>query len=124
MAKNETKRLSPKQLVDNISALSALQSIPNYVPSNDSYAIKTGTTKQTTMQQMQLLEMQADASLKAARDNAVAAEWDFHNYILGVKQQVMAQYGASSNELQGLGLKKKTEYKAPARKSIIPPAKA
>jgi hypothetical protein len=124
MAKNETRRLSPKQLVDNISTLSALQNIQDYIPSNDNYAVKTGLTKQTAMQQLQANEMQAEASLKAARDNAVAAEWDFHNYILGVKQQVMAQYGASSNELQGLGLKKKTEYKAPARKSIIPPAKA
>ena len=123
MAKNETRRLSPKQIVDDTNVLSAVQNISDYAPANDNYAVKTGVTKQTTMQQLQAVEMQAEATLKASRDNATAAEWDFHNYILGVKQQVMAQYGANSNELQGLGLKKKTEYKAPVRRSTPPPAK-
>jgi hypothetical protein len=49
----------------------------------------------------------------AAMDAARAAEWAFHNAMLGVKDQVIAQFGKDSNEVQALGLKKKSERKAP-----------
>ena len=44
------------------------------------------------------------------------AEWEFHNTMLAVKEQVIAQFGKNSDQVQALGLKKKTEYKAPARR--------
>ena len=62
-------------------------------------------------------EAQAAAALAAARDNAVAQEWAFHNLMLGVKDQVMAQFGRDSNEVQALGLKKASERKSPQRRS-------
>ncbi len=40
----------------------------------------------------------------------------FHDYMLGAKDQVKAQFGSSSNELQGLGIKKKSEYDKPTKK--------
>ena len=55
-------------------------------------------------------------ALATARDAATAAEWDFHNFMLAVKEQIIAQYGKSSDQSQSLGLKKKTEYKTPGRK--------
>ena len=48
--------------------------------------------------------------------DAAAAEWEFHNAMLGVKEQAIAQYGKNSDQLQALDLKKKSEYKSPARK--------
>lgn len=51
----------------------------------------------------------------ASQDAAAAAEWCFHEAMLGAKEQVIAQYGKSSDQLQALGLKKKVEYKKPAR---------
>ena len=36
--------------------------------------------------------------------------------MLGVKEQVIAQYGKNSDQVQALGLKKKSEYKAPKPK--------
>ena len=62
--------------------------------------------------------VQAEAAAAAARDEAVAESWNFHNTILGVKDQVRAQFGPDSAELQSLGLKRKSEYKAPTRKTI------
>jgi hypothetical protein len=50
------------------------------------------------------------------RDATTAAEWDFHNTMLAVKEQVIAQFGKNSDQVQALGLKKKSEYKAPARR--------
>jgi len=48
-----------------------------------------------------------------------AAESEFHDFTLAVKEQVIAQYGKSSDQVQSLGLKKKTEYKAPARRAKV-----
>ncbi|MFZ5908636.1 MAG: hypothetical protein ACOYYU_01315 [Chloroflexota bacterium] len=39
------------------------------------------------------------------------------NMLLGVKEQVIAQYGKNSDQVQALGLKKKAEYKTPGRKA-------
>jgi len=58
-----------------------------------------------------------------ARDDATAAEWAFHNAILGVKKQVIAQYGEDSNEMQSLGLTKKSEIVRPGRKAAPAPPK-
>jgi hypothetical protein len=59
----------------------------------------------------QKAEKQAEDALKTARDNANAAEWAYHKMILGVREQAVSQYGDDSNEIQVLGLKKKSEYK-------------
>ncbi|MFZ5911720.1 MAG: hypothetical protein ACOYYU_17055 [Chloroflexota bacterium] len=69
----------------------------------------------------QRAEVNAQNALASARD----AEWEFHNMLLGVKTQVAAQYGADSDQVsagstyqvQALGLKKKSERKAPGRKA-------
>jgi hypothetical protein len=45
------------------------------------------------------------------------AKWEFHNTMLAVKEQVIAQFGKNSDQAQALGLKKKSEYKAPTRKA-------
>ena len=111
MAKNETRRLQSKQLAADIYALEALENAKGYAPANAALTSTVAHTNQTTMQQKQALETQAEGNLKAARDIAVKAEWDFHNLILAIKQQVIAQFGVNSNEMQGLGLKKKAEYK-------------
>jgi len=50
------------------------------------------------------------------------AEWDFHDAMLGVKEQVVAQYGNDSDAVQSLGLTKKSERKSPVRRAQ--PAKA
>jgi hypothetical protein len=58
----------------------------------------------------------ADRAQATARDNLAAAEWDYHNAILGTKEQAIAQFGSDSNEVQSLGLKKKSERAKPVRK--------
>ncbi len=52
---------------------------------------------------------------KAARDDATSAECDFHNVIIAAKQQVVAQYGVDSDEVQSVGLTKKSERAKPTR---------
>ena len=117
MAKDQTVRIRPTLLQVDIEALTALQAIVTYAPANAAYAKVAVDAKLTAMRAAQTAEVNAQNALLTARDAAAAAEWDFHNAILGVKEQVIAQYGKNSNEVQALGLKKKSEYKAPTRKA-------
>jgi hypothetical protein len=57
----------------------------------------------------------AHHAFAAARDASLAMQWEFHDAILGVKNQVKAQYGANSDEVATLGLKKKSERRSPTR---------
>ena len=116
MAKDETKRLAPGLLNEDKDAFAALQKVAGYTPADPQYAVAIGTTREGDMQTAQDDEAQKIADLKTSRDIAAAAEWKFHNFMLGAKKQVAAQFGDNSNELQALGLKKKSEYKSPKRK--------
>ena len=117
MANKETKRIKPEVLDQDQSSFDALTTIAGYTPVNPDCAPEAVTTKHTSLRAAQAAEVQAQAALDAARDNAVAMEWEFHNLMLAVKDQVAAQFGRDSNEYQALGLKKKSERKAPTRKS-------
>jgi hypothetical protein len=117
MAKNQNVRLKPVQLQADLDALTALNAFAVYTPANAAYAKTAVAAKQTAMKAAQDAEVAAQIALSTARDAAAAAEWDFHNAMLGVKEQVIAQFGKNSDQVQALGLKKKTEYKTPARKA-------
>ena len=116
MADTKTRPLSPGQLQDDLDAFAALKNIVGYDPSNPAYKVGDGQTIKDAMAAAEDASAQAEAAAKAARDNEVAAQWAFHDFILGAKTQVKAQFGDSSNEIQALGLKKKSEYKSPSKK--------
>lgn len=116
MAKNETKRPNPLVIEGDKESYAGLKTIGAYAPANPSYAIVAMGMAEAAMLGAQQAETQAEAALAAARDNAVAAEWNFHNLVLGMKDQVVAQFGRDSNEAQTVGLKKKSEYKPRTRK--------
>jgi hypothetical protein len=117
MAKNQSKRLPPLKFKADEVGFAALQSITGYTPINPSYAIEAVRATHAELQSLRSAEAQAVAAATAARDNTVAKEWEFHNLMLGVKDQIIAQFGKDSNEVQALGLKRKSEYKAPKRRS-------
>jgi hypothetical protein len=117
MAKNQNKRLAPAFIQADLDAYIALQSIGGYVPANPAYSLTGAESAMEAMKGAQAVEVNAQNALNTARDAATAAEWEFHNFMLTVKEQVIAQFGKSSDQVQALGLKKKTEYKAPARKA-------
>ena len=120
MADKKTKPLSPKILQEDLDAYAALKNIPTYNPSNPDYDLSNGKTAKDAMTAAEDASAQAEVAAKAARDDEVAAQWAFHDYILGARQQVIAQFGDDSNEKQALGLKKKSEYKSPSKKQPKP----
>ncbi|HEV7889139.1 MAG TPA: hypothetical protein VGP08_00800 [Pyrinomonadaceae bacterium] len=116
MAKNQTRRITSAVLSVDREAFDALQGITNYAPANQVY--KTEAIKATRDRMDDLLReaTQAEAAAVAKRDAATAGEWEFHNAMLGAKVQVEAQFGPNSDEYASLKLKKKSEYKSPARR--------
>lgn len=117
MAKNQTTPIRPVVLQADKDALAALKSITGYTPNNNAYAVETLDTLLNAAVSAQNTEAAAAGTLAGARDDKVAAEWAFHNAMLGVKDQVSGQFGKDSNELQALGMKKKSEHKNPVRKA-------
>ena len=110
---SEPRRIDPDILAEDLKAFNNAQVIAGYAPANPLYTLANGDKVKTALTLEQANEDVAKQAYQAARDNAVAAEWAFHEYMLGVKSQVEAQFGVNSNEYQSLGLKKKSEYKKP-----------
>jgi hypothetical protein len=117
MAKDQTIRLRSQILQEDKAAFVALQANTNYRPANTAYEVAVIRTAESAMTAAQEAETLAAEVLAAARDNAVAREWEYHNLLLGAKVQVKAQFGEDSNELQAMGVKKKSEYSRPKRKT-------
>ena len=115
MAKNETRRIPSALLSADREAFDALQGIDNYTPANAAYTTASIKALHDRMDDLQREATQAQADADAKRDAAIAGEWAFHNAMLGAKVQVNAQFGDSSNEVASLGVKKKSEYRSPAR---------
>jgi hypothetical protein len=118
MARNQSKRLPPVKIEANESCFAALQAIISYTPINPAYSLDAVRNAHAELENLRRVEVRAAAAMAAAREGAIAKEWEFHNLMLGVKEQVIAQFGKDSSEVQALGLKRKSDYKPPTRKSI------
>jgi len=117
MAKDQTRRIQPSIIQSDRDALAAIAGITGYTPANAAYTLTKLQNAGGAMDTAQETETQKQADADSARDDATAAEWDFHNAILGAKDQVKAQFGADSNEWQALGLTKKSEFAKPSAKA-------
>jgi hypothetical protein len=95
----------------------AVKAITNYSPANPAYGFATLAAKNEALRAAQEAELRAQNAFNAARDASVAIQWEHHNLILGVKDQIIAQFGPNSDEVASLGLKKKSERKPPVRAS-------
>jgi hypothetical protein len=116
MARDQSRRLKPATLQTDETCLAALQAMNAYAPFNPAYSVEVITATRREVDTLRQAESEALAAAAAARERAVAKEWEFHNLILGAKHHVVAQFGVDSDELQSLGRKKRCEYKTPGRK--------
>jgi hypothetical protein len=107
----EVRRLSPGITARNKQSLSKVKSLKGYKPAKDEFSLEELEAADKEVDEAREAEAQANQAAKAARNRAVAAEWALHNKILGAKKQVIAIYGEDSDEIQAVGLKKKSEWK-------------
>ena len=119
MSKNPNRRLSPSILGEDQTILNALQNMTGYKPANAGYTPAAIAQALDEMRAAHTDEDQGEAAQATRRDTSITREWAFHNLILGAKEQVIAQYGKDSTQVQELGLKRKSDYK-----TLRPKAKA
>ncbi|HEY5042114.1 MAG TPA: hypothetical protein VIK53_08935 [Verrucomicrobiae bacterium] len=115
MAKDQTRIIDAGTLKTDADALAALTAIGDYKPANADLTLTKVTATSDALKETTDAFAQAEAAWQTARDTMVAAQWAFHNAMLGAKQQVVAQYGDDSDEAQAVGLKKKSERAKPSR---------
>ncbi|MBS1508227.1 MAG: hypothetical protein JSS79_16430 [Bacteroidetes bacterium] len=111
MAKNQSRSLPLKRLNSDKETFDALKAIGNYSPQKSELSVARIQALHDNMVALRTKATQAEAQYNSALDNATEAEWAFHNAILNSKDQVVAQFGKDSNEVQAVGLKKVSEYK-------------
>jgi hypothetical protein len=111
-----SRRLTGAEIEADRVTLIAVKGLTNYTPINPAYTIATVSALETALEQARQEEVRVLAAATAARDAAVAAEWELHNAVQGIKTQVIAQYGSDSDAVHAIGLKKKSERKRPARR--------
>ena len=116
MAKDQTKRLNPKLLASDETAVNAIEEMSDYSPSNTDFTREKIAVARSIMDTKHKLETQAKDAYDAARDAAAKAEWAFHNIRIGASDQVVAQYGRDSDQGASVGRKKSSERKSPTRK--------
>jgi hypothetical protein len=78
---------------------------------NTAYAKTPVTAKYTALKSAQDAELTAQIALGTARDGGVAAEWEFHNTMLAVKEQVIAQFWENSDQGRLWGSRKSPNIK-------------
>jgi hypothetical protein len=81
------KRLAPALMQADLDAYTALLGIAAYAPANTAYAKTALAPKLTALKAAQDAEIAAQVALATARDTTTAAEWEFHNLMLGPRNR-------------------------------------
>jgi hypothetical protein len=111
------RRLRPVEIDEQRAIVAALPTLKGYKPNNPQHSLEAVNTLANAMEETRRAEVLAKNALAAARDAAAAAEWALQEAILGVRAQVVAQYGPNSDEVAALGLKKKSDRRRPTRRT-------
>jgi hypothetical protein len=116
MAKDQQQRLSARSLKEDRANYIALKDMKDFDPRNKVCSLPNMETLFNNMAVTKAEEVRVQKLLASIMDNAIEAEWAFHNAMLVAKEQVIGQYGSNSNEVQAIGLKKVADYKRPGKR--------
>lgn len=111
MKRIETKRLAADITTANLKCNAKIKTLKGYKSAKAEFSTEQLAAAEEELTEAREAEAQAEQAMTTARNRAVAAEWALHNKILGAKKQVVALYGEDSDEVQAVGLKKKSDWK-------------
>lgn len=114
MSQHPNRRIDTQTILADQTTMIAVQNFTDYNPNNPLYTKAALAEKQAKLDAARAAEIHAQNTLYALRDAATTAEWEYHQAVLGLKEQVIAQYGSDSDQVRALGLKKKSDRKRPA----------
>jgi hypothetical protein len=110
---NLKKRAQLRSVVieEDDKAIEGLKTITGYDPRNTEVTTAKITAKQALRDAARAEVHNLELLLAAAQDKKAGLEHDVHDAVVVMREQVVAQYGKSSDEAVAVGLKKKSEYK-------------
>ena len=111
------KGLSQIILDEDRAAISGLRTVSDYDPRNLDASLTQlegdDTACDTAEEELRALLVR----LAALRDKVRDLQYDRHDHVVLMREQVIGQYGSDSDAAQAVGLKKKSERKRPVRKA-------
>ena len=121
MAKRTTTRVTQRVLQLDQQIAKAVLGLKDYNPANKEFTSQKLQEALKQVEEATAAEHKAAEVLAKAKEQSAKLENAFHELVLGVKRQVLAQYGDDSDEITSLGMKKKSERKyGRPRKSAQP----
>lgn len=103
------KRLSPNQLAELKRNFAGLKSITNYAPIKEEYKIAQIQPIEDELDSLLVEEAQMEAQLANLRDRIADKGGELVQKMNGAAQQVIAQFGDDSEELQAIGRVRKSD---------------
>ncbi len=103
-------RLRETVIEEDDAALEGVKTIEDYAPHNPDVSTDKLVAKKAERDAARTEERDLERRLAAARDASTKREHEFHDMIVVMREQVVAQKGKSSDEAVAVGLKKKSEY--------------
>ena len=117
MSQGPRRRLDPNIIEADELAWLAAKGFNDYNPMNSAYRPEHLAEKEARLEALRAADLYAQNAQNAARSALIEGEWEFHNAVIGMKEQIIAQYGNSSEQVRAIGLKKKSDRKRPSRVS-------
>jgi hypothetical protein len=115
MAMRENRRVRPVLLAEAFNVYTALLQMGGYAPADPTCVVEEVAALADLLDEAGTKHKHATDAATVTRNALVAAEWAFHNRIMAVKNQIRAQYGVNSDQMQMIGLKRTSARKRPAR---------
>ena len=115
MALHENRRVRPGLLDEDSDVYTALLQMGDYAPPDPECVVAEVAVLATALEEARTRHKHAQDAATVTRNALTAAEWAFHNRIVAVKNQVRAQYGVNSDQVQMIGLKRTSARKRPSR---------
>jgi hypothetical protein len=115
MSGRKSSPVPPATLESDREAIKALRRLPEYAPIKPEHSVEALVALD---EEASRAEEEYNALVQAcnkARDRFVKSTWAIHERMYDVKANVVAQFGPDSHEMSLIGLKRKSEYKRPAR---------
>lgn len=118
MAPKTKYRIPRATLEADRDVIEALAKLPDYSPANRECSVSNLQTLEAALTRSEQAESRSKRAYDVSVEQTTDAGWAIHTMVQAAKEQVVAQYGNDSNEVQMIGRKKRSQYKRPTRRTV------
>ena len=118
MPASTRRRITAKELQEDIDAFYALKLLTDYKPHDPNATVDAITPIVDRIRAKQEAIIAHQVALDAMRDDLNDDSLELHGRMGVSKNEVRAQYGDNSNQIASLGLKKKSEHRSRRPKKV------